>query len=665
MANTLGSLSIGDKIKFGSIYGNPITWKISDKNHTGYPANSVSLITERIIKICAFDGAEATNSDADRKNYGNNRYLYSNLLQWLNKDVASWYEAQHSADAPPTKANCQTYNGYDSSPGFLFPWTDNEKAALLDTTVVVNLANVDGGGTENVMTKIFLPSNAEAGLSGGAAEGYIHPIFSDNNSRVAMPTSDAVTNSDYKDGSLNVSAGWNWWCRGPNVWESGSLYNISIDGSMDYGYAYSGRYTGVRTLCNLKSDYLVSDSTDSDGCYTLIFNEPPTVPGSITVPSSIAGGAQLTVSWGQSTDPEGTTVSYNLERTVDSGSWTQVYSGTNLTYTDTAPIGASTLQYRVKAIDEDVKESEYKTSSEITVYEKQLPAPASITVPSKVSYGSAVAVQWGSSTDPDGGSVTYELESMIDGGSWTQVYAGGNLSFNDTAPAQSSEAETLQYRVRAKDSIGIYSGYKTSSVIDVGYNEPPTITGADEDLGQFTDTFPGYAYTVDDEDSPSVTVQEKIDGVEFRSYTPDLGQEQTFALDGVDWFKITNGSHTVELIATDSDGASTVRTLTFDKDVDTIEFYTKKIPATAMPKSILVNIQGSIPVGSILTVKTANNADDTTPVWEDITGSLGSKATFTNNQKTSGSWAVQLHITLERDSAVLPCYISSVDGEFA
>lgn len=70
------------KVKFGSLHGKPIIWQVADKNHAGYPANSVILVTVQIIKMLCFDATEPSNSD--RRSYGNNRYIYSNLRQWLN-----------------------------------------------------------------------------------------------------------------------------------------------------------------------------------------------------------------------------------------------------------------------------------------------------------------------------------------------------------------------------------------------------------------------------------------------------------------------------------------------------------------------------------------------------------------------------------------------------
>ena len=57
MSKTLGSLSVGAKIEvpvlsaYQSRFGSKIVFKIADKNHSGYPSNSVTLITEKIIRL--------------------------------------------------------------------------------------------------------------------------------------------------------------------------------------------------------------------------------------------------------------------------------------------------------------------------------------------------------------------------------------------------------------------------------------------------------------------------------------------------------------------------------------------------------------------------------------------------------------------------------------
>lgn len=164
---------------------------MADKNHAGYPSNSVTLVTNQIIKMLCFDATEPSNGNSDRRSYGNNRYIYSNLRQWLNSPAAAgqWYTAQHSADQTPDSSHVWSgYNAYSGLAGFLNAFTANERAALLNTTITVGKSSTDGGGTETCTDKIFPLSCTEVGLSGDHVCGSKLAIFSDNNSRIATVT---------------------------------------------------------------------------------------------------------------------------------------------------------------------------------------------------------------------------------------------------------------------------------------------------------------------------------------------------------------------------------------------------------------------------------------------------------------------------------------------
>lgn len=74
MSKTLGSLTVGAKIEvpvlsaYQSRFGSKIVFKIADKNHSGYPSNSVTLITEKIIQLMCFDAKEPSNSNRTGNN---------------------------------------------------------------------------------------------------------------------------------------------------------------------------------------------------------------------------------------------------------------------------------------------------------------------------------------------------------------------------------------------------------------------------------------------------------------------------------------------------------------------------------------------------------------------------------------------------------------------
>lgn len=171
-------------------------------------------------------------------------------------------------------------------------------AALLTTTLTVAKPGTDGGGSETVQDKIFLLSMAEVGLGSenGVAEGTKLAMFSDNASRQCKPTAQAVSNSEYTNSSLSASQFWYWWLRSPYSSSANNVRYVDSDGSLRSHIAYYGGW-GVRPALNLSSDILVSDTPDGEGYYTIIWNNAPTTPPSITVPEDVRSGKGLTVSW--------------------------------------------------------------------------------------------------------------------------------------------------------------------------------------------------------------------------------------------------------------------------------------------------------------------------------------------------------------------------------
>lgn len=367
---TLGSLAIGSKIKIShSVLGDIIFLK-ADKDHGGYPENSTTLITEKIILLRAFDAKEPNNSDGNRKNYGNNKYSVSNLDQWLNSTAAAgqWYSARHSADQAPDNANVwSNYNEYDQDAGFLAGFDDAFVAALKDTTLKVALNTVtDGGSYESVVRKFFLPSRAElfGAAENSVMEGSLLSYFSANTNdiRKAQISAYAAAHSEY---SVTAGNNWYYWLRTPNSSSSYSVRNVYSGGSLSYNYAYYGN-SGVRPLCNLDSGISVSDSTDSDGCYTLNLDTGLSAP-EISVsnpiysqPTQETGGIEggtAKITWTE----VGNATSYVLERSVNNGAFAQIYSGTARSYTENVLSSYQSLQYRVKSVNAE-EESDYATS---------------------------------------------------------------------------------------------------------------------------------------------------------------------------------------------------------------------------------------------------------------------------------------------------------------
>lgn len=104
-----------------------------------------------------------------------------------------------------------------------------------------------------IYRKGFALSCTEAGVSGWQTEGKAFSYFSDNAKRIA-----------YLDETATAVY---WGLRSPNS-NGNYAYFISTVGTVDYNIVY-GAYFAPRPAFNLKSSIVVSDSTDSDGCYTV------------------------------------------------------------------------------------------------------------------------------------------------------------------------------------------------------------------------------------------------------------------------------------------------------------------------------------------------------------------------------------------------------------
>ena len=257
----LGTFPIGTKLKFGSIFGNPIVMKIA--NISG---NNVTLITDGIIARYAFDAKEPLNGDSNRQNYGNNRYVQSNIHQWLNSEAAAgaWYAAQHGADQPPDSTNVVYANPYSTAAGFLNGFSTKEKNYLKTQTITVGKSSTDGGGTEALNARVWLPSETEVGLQTDFVEGSQLSAFYDNNSRIAYETADCAAHC-----GGTAWAAWYYWLRTPYPSNSYGVRMVISGGTLGSGSAYNGYY-GVRPLCNLDSSVLLSLTPDASGAYTVL-----------------------------------------------------------------------------------------------------------------------------------------------------------------------------------------------------------------------------------------------------------------------------------------------------------------------------------------------------------------------------------------------------------
>ena len=506
-------------------------------------------------------------------------------------------------------------------------------------------------GSNGLSAKIFLLSATETSFS-------FSYMPSGEGAELAYFKGCADNSSDSKRVAyLNGSTAY-WWLRSPSCYGFVLALYVNSDGVWNDGLCSSSY--GIRPALILPSTLLVSD----DG--TVSTNTAPSTPGSISVPSSIMGGTNISISWAKSSDAESNLAGYKVERSTNGGSsWSQIYQGTATSTTNNVAFGTTSVMYRVKAYDTEGLESGWRTSSQVTVVNNNAPsAPPSIAVPNDVKGGSALVISWTAASDSDGNLSGYILERSTDGGSsYTHVYKGNALTYTDTITKGWS---TVMYRVKAYDSYNAQSGYTTSTKRTVDNNTAPTITTSSAaNLGTKSSGFT-ISYSVDDKDAgDTLTVTEKLDGTTKRTYTATRKTTNSFAVTGEYFQKITNGSHTMTVTVTDGK-ATVTKTFTFTKAVTAASItLAKPMEADAQITLCAITVGGLIPADAVFKVEVTNNGKDSSPVWEDATTEArnGRNHLFTNQTAANG-FAFNFRVTAERGASGESGYIASIQGGF-
>ena len=541
-------------------------------------------------------------------------------------------------------------NAYASST--IDAWLNSTYKNLLDANIrtamgTTKIHYTPGNNNWNVTTlsrAVFLLSATELGLS------HTHM----NAEGTAL--SSTVVNL-LKIAKLNGSAVYQW-TRSPHTYYTDNAWFLGAGTGNDYcSHTY-----GSRPTFTLPSSLYVSD----DGSVSV--NTAPGTPSSISYPTSINGGTDITVSWGASTDAEGNLAGYVVERSTNGGtSWSQIYQGTARSTTNNVAFGTASVMYRVRAYDTEGLKSGWKTGSNVTVVNNRAPsAPGSITVPAAVRGGATLPISWTRATDSDDNLSGYELERSVNGGAFSRAYKGSALTFTDTITAGWN---TVAYRVRAYDTLNATSRYVTSDTRTVDNNAYPVITSttaSGTDLGTKNEGF-ALTYKVTDADNDTVTVKEYLDNVLQRSYTATLGQSNTFqAVTAANYQKILNGAHTLKVVANDGKADSAPYTVTFTKKVTSASItLAEPLEADDAITVMVLNIVGALPVDAVLKVLVTNNAKDAAPVWEDATADIknGANHVFTNKTAANG-FAFNFKLTVSRGASGQGGYISNIGGAF-
>lgn len=275
------------------------------------------------------------------------------------------------------------------------------------------------------------------------------------------------------------------------------------------------------------------------------------------------------------------------------------------------------------------------------------------TTPSSISHGTPRAgqnltISTGGSTDPEGNAINYVYERRVDSGAYVQIGITTAKSIADTVPTSGTN---YQVRVKAVDSYGAESAYKTGSATAISYNTAPVISGSDQNVGAKTAPFT-HAYTVTDAEAASqtLTVTETVtngaETITLRTYAATSGRQNTADLSGV-WLRLLAGTHVLKIYVTDGNGGSATRQITFSRTVTRIAASRAISTDAKVTKCFLSLYPSDRPADAALHCEVTNNPFDASPVWEDVSQKIGRFVhTFTNTAVANGNGlAYRFYIT--------------------
>ena len=370
-------------------------------------------------------------------------YTQSNVNQYIVNDGA---KLSYFQDGNGTTEKIAKLNGSAAVWWLRSPYTSGSTYAWR----VGSSGSAYGSGCTNpygVRPALILPSTLLVSDDGSV------------NTNTAPSTPGSITVPGSINGGDSITVSW-----GASSDAENNLEGYELERSVNGGSSWSNVYKGnARSTTNTvpfgtESVMYRVRAYDSQGLYssyktsnqvTVVNNNAPSAPASITVPVTVLGGAALTVTWGAASDSDGNLSGYALERQVDGGAWSEINRGTALSFNDTITKGWASVAYRVRAYDTAGAYSGYATSPARTVNNNTAPA-----ITSSATNGSDLGVKNGGFTvsysvsDADNDAVT--VTETIDGAKKREFSAtlGGSNSFAVTG-------ETFMKLLNGKHTLSI------------------------------------------------------------------------------------------------------------------------------------------------------------------------------------------------------------------
>ena len=188
-----------------------------------------------------------------------------------------------------------------------------------------------------------------------------------------------------------------------------------------------------------------------------------------------------------------------------------------------------------------------------------------------------------------------------------------------------------------------YTFVKTNSAPLINY------TGQ-ADLGQLTSK-PTITYSVSDNEGDTITVTEKLNGEVIKQFTATSNTNYTITLTDEFWLTCGKNTNTIEISASDVNGGTSYKYITFTRQVNKVQITTKNPIETDVAATKIMVSPDWDKTGCTGKVEVCNNGFDVSPTWEDMTtmAALNRPYVFTNKTKTAAKWGIKIRLTLTKN----------------
>lgn len=241
-----------------------------------------------------------------------------------------------------------------------------------------------------------------------------------------------------------------------------TTYEVSLDDGGSWQPRQSGTTASplvVTGLTNGATHTVRVRAVNAAGAGAASANATATVGGPPTAPQHVLatpGSGSVTVTWTAPADNGGSAItSYTVERLVGaSTSWSTVYTGTALTYTDGALTNGTTYTYRVSATNTSGT-GPTAASQGATPGTPGAPQSVAVTFNQIDATNQNGTLTWAAPSVTNGATVTgYVVQQSLDGLAWTTLTRAPSATALSQTLGGLTRSTTYQWRIAATSSAG-------------------------------------------------------------------------------------------------------------------------------------------------------------------------------------------------------------------